>query len=179
MTTFIGTPVTANHILTAAEGAIFVRTEATDAAMLQLLPLVDQYLLNATGHDWAADAEIYPTAKIAAGMVLVYWYDNPGAVGTGPEGITGQLVQLEAEALKYRKYQFEGLSGAGSILLPGAREGDDVIKLVGIYGASGDQSAKFETEISADDQIWQTSGSDLSDNLYVVVLKSPAEDVSV
>ncbi len=166
------------NILTAAEGANFVRTGVTDAVMLQLLPLVDQYLLNASGHDWAADTVIHPTAKLAAGMVLVYWYDNPGAVGMEPEGITGQLVQLEAEALKYRKYQFEGLNGAGSVYLPGAREGDDVVKLVGIYGVGGDQSTKFETEISADGQIRQTSGSDLSDNLYVVVLKSPAEDVS-
>jgi hypothetical protein len=170
MTIFIGTPVTLIHILTAAEGANFVRTDAADALMLQLLPLVDQYLLNATGHDWAADTAIHPTAKIAAGMLLVYWYDNPGAVGQAPETIISQLVQLEAEALKYRKYQFVGLNGAGSIYLRGAVEGDDVVKLIGIYGAFG--------EISADGQIRQTSASDLSDNLYVVVLKSPAEDVS-
>lgn len=166
------------YILTAAEGANFVRTESTDAVMLQLLPLVDTYLLNASGHDWAADTTIHNTAKIAAGMLLVYWYDNPGAVGVAPETVMGALVQLEGEALKYRKYAFEGLSSAGVIPLPGAHEGDLVKKLVGVYGGlSGDQSAKFESVISEEHQIVQTVGG-LYDVGFVVVLKDPADDVS-
>jgi hypothetical protein len=166
------------YILTPTEGANFVRTENTDAVMLQLLPLVDAYLSNATGHDWASDAVINDTAKIAAGMLLVYWYDNPGAVGVSPETVTGALVQLEAEALKYRKYEFAGRNGAGVIALPGARVGDVVITLTGVYGVDGDQSAAFEDIVSVADQLQQTSASDLSDHRYVVVVKNPADDVS-
>jgi hypothetical protein len=165
-------------ILTAAEAANFLRTTSTDAVMLQLLPLVDQYLLNATGHDWTTDSSISATAKMAAGMALVYWYDNPGAIGTPPESLTGLLVQLEAEAIKYRKYTFNGRNGAGSIYLPGARQGDDVLWLVGAYGVDGDESESFEAVISESNQIQQSAAGDLSDNQYVAVLKHPADDVS-
>ena len=170
------------NILTAAEAANFIRTEADDAAMLDLLPIVDQLIQDATGRDWTQDATIHNTAKAAAGMYVTLLYDNPAQLQKGsesllPYGPTDALAKLEAEALKYRKYQFEGLSGAGEIALPGARMGDDVIKLVGIYGASGDQTASFESEISDSGVIAQTSTSDLSDKLFVVVLKSPADDV--
>ena len=166
------------NVLTAAQAANFLRTQTTDTVMLQLLPLVDEYLKNATGHDWTSDQEIHNSAIIAAGMLLVYWYDNPGAVGSTPNTIAGTLLQLEAEALKYRKYVFEGASASGAVLLPGAREGDVVIKLVGVYGVSGDQSSNFESTITTDDQIVQSSADDLSANQYVVVLKHPANDVS-
>jgi hypothetical protein len=166
------------NILTPTEGANFVRTENTDAVMLQLLPLVDQYILNATGHDWASDATIHDTAKIAAGMLLVYWYDNPGAVGVSPETVGSALVQLEAEALKYRKVDFAGRTGAGAIALPSARVGDVVITLTGVYGVDGDQRAAFESIVSVADQIQQISTSNLSDHRYVVVVKNPADDVS-
>lgn len=146
--------------------------------MLQLLPLVDEYLKNATGHDWASDGTIHNAAITAAGMLLIHWYDNPAMVGQAPVTVRGTLLQLEAEALKYRKYEFAGVNGAGGISLPGARQGDDVVKLIGTYGVSGDQSANFEGTISEDDAIQQTSSSDLSENLYVVVLKHPADDVS-
>jgi len=165
------------NILTPEEAANFVRTEATDAVLLQLLPLVDQHLLNATGHDWSADTQIYPTAKIAAGMTLVYWYDNPGALGQSPEALTNQLIQLEAEAMKYRKYHFEGASGAGSVCLAGAREGDVVLSLTGVYGLSGDQSTLFESSVSEENYLVQTSASDLSEKQFVAVLKHPADDV--
>jgi hypothetical protein len=166
------------NTLTPTEGANFVHTESTDAVMLQLLPLVDQYLLNACGHDWASDATIHPTAKIAAGMLLAHWYDNPAQLGVAPETVMGALVQLEAEALKYRKYDFAGRSGAGAIALPGARVGDAVITLTGVYGVAGDQGAAFESVVSVADQIQQTSTSNLSDYRYVVVVKNPADDVS-
>jgi hypothetical protein len=166
------------NILTATEASRFIRSTATDPMMLQYLPLIDQYLLNATGHDWTTDATIHPTAKIAAGMLLCYWYDNPGAVGTAPDTVINQLVQLEAEALNYRKYAFEGLASAGAIYLPNARKGDHVEKLVGVYGGlSGDQSSKFESVISEEGQIQQTPNG-LFDKGFVVVLKDPADDVS-
>jgi hypothetical protein len=166
------------NILSAAEAANFVRASTGDAVMLQLLPLVDTYLLNATGHNWAADASVSNTAKLAAGMLLIHWYDNPGLIGQAPAALSAGLVQLEAEGLSYRKYAFDGASGAGSISLPGARKGDVVQSLTGVYGVSGDQKAAFEATLSEDEQIQQTSTSDLSDNCYVVVVKHPADDVS-
>lgn len=166
------------NILTAAEAANFIRTESTDAVMLQYLPLVDQFLLGATGHNWAADSTIHPTAKIAAGVLITYWYDNPNALGQAPEALTKSLVQLESEALKYRKYEFAGLSSAGAVSLSGARKGDVVITLVGTYGVSGSQASKFESVVSAENQLQQTDAGDLSANLYAVVLKHPADDVS-
>lgn len=179
MPTFDGTPsVVLDNVLTTAQAANFLRTETTDAVMLQFLPLVDQYLLSATGHNWAADVTKHSTAITAAGMLLIHWYDNPTLVGQAPSAVTNLLVQLEAEALKYRKSQFYGSSGAGSISISGSRKGDDVISLVGVYGVTGDQSSKFESAVSVDGQIQQTDSADLSDNVYVVVLKHPADDVS-
>ncbi len=166
------------NILTASEAANFIRTEATDAIMLQLLPLADQYLLNATGHDWTADSPIHNAAKIAAGMLIVYWYDNPGAIGQAPETLMAGLAQLEGEALRYRKYRFCARSGTGGIALPGAQIGDEIITLVGVYNATSDQSTKFEDVISVKDQIQQSYAGDLSNSQYVVVLKHPADDVS-
>lgn len=166
------------NILTAAQASNFIRTDTADAVMLQLLPLVDQYLLSATGHDWAADSTIHPSAIAAAGMLIVYWYDNPGAFGQVPTTVRGMLVQLEAEALKYRKGIFSGAPNAGAVSLKNARRGDKVVQLVGVYGVTDNQSAKFESAISVNGQIQQTDGSDLSENIYVVVLKHPADDVS-
>lgn len=166
------------NILSPNEAANFVRTDASDPILLMLLPQVDAYVQQATGRDWTADAMIHSAAKAAAGMLLTYWYDNPAAIGTSPEGSGSAFLQLEAEALKYRKYQFSGRSGAGAISLDDALEGDDVMKLVGVYGVSGDQSAKFEAEISAAGAIQQTDAGDLSNKIYVVILKSPADDVT-
>ena len=171
------------NILTAAEAANFLRTETTDTAMLNLLPLVDSFIQRATGRDWTADTTINPIAKAAAGMLLVQWYDVPGQSGSQVTdsplafGLTNVLGQLEAQSLKYRSTEFYGASSAGSVLIPGARVGDVVQKLVGVYGVSGDQSAKFEGVISVAGTIQQNVG-DLSANRYVVVLKAPGDDVS-
>lgn len=169
------------NILTAAEAANFVRTDTNDVVMLMLLPQIDAFVKKATGHDWTADNSINPIAKAAAGMLLVQWYDNPAmanAENTAMSfGLIAALTQLEAEALKYRKYSFHGLSGAGSVPLPGALKGDNVVFLVGVYGVSGSQTASFESQISINGRIQQTSSSDLSDKVYVVILKSPADDV--
>lgn len=167
-------------ILTSTEAANALRVASSDARLADLLPQVDRYIQSATGYDWTTDAEINPLAKAAATMLLVMWFDNPsmiGSEGSLPHGLTFALGQLEAEALKYRKYEFEGAAAAGDIYLQGARMGDEVVKLVGIYGLSGDQSAKFEAEISDSGYIAQTYNGDLSDNLFVVFLKSPKDDL--
>jgi len=166
------------NILTDVEAADWVRTDTEDNAMLQLLEPVDAYIKAATGRDWAADTVISPMAKTAAGIILTAWYDDPAQIGSSVSRASAALLQLEAEALKYRKYQFYGLSGTGGISIPGAKVGDVVQKLVGVYGVSGDQSSNFESTITVEDAIQQSTGSDLSDYIYVVVLKSPADDVT-
>lgn len=168
------------NILTAAEAANYLRTETTDATMLLLLPGVDGFIQRATGRDWSQDTTINPVAKAAAGMLLVQWHENPAQMGSEDVlsfGLTNVLAQLEAETLKYRKYQFYGLSGAGGISIPGALVGDDIVSLVGIYGVSGSQVAKFESKISYADSLQQTSSENLALNIYAVILKSPIDDV--
>jgi hypothetical protein len=132
--------------------------------MLQLLPMVDIYLKNATGRDWAGDTEIDPTAKAAAQILISMWYENPGMTGQGITslsfGFMSLLVQLEAKALEYKS--FHGRNGAGSCALIGARIGDTVASLVGLIGATGDQSMAFEVIITIENQIQQISTSDLS-----------------
>ncbi len=175
--TFTGTLLSYDHILTVQEAANALRVETTDARMLDLLSQVDRFIQLATGRDWTQDTTKNPVAT----MLLVMWFDNPsmtGESGNMPFGLINALGQLEAEALKYRKYEFYGSNGAGSIALDGARVGDDVISLVGVYGVSGSQVSNFESEISVDGYLQQTSGSDLSENLYVAILKSPGEDVN-
>lgn len=162
------------NILTASEASIVLRCEVTDPDMLALLPLVDAYIRNATGHDWAADASIRSEAKSAARMMLVLWHENPGMVNSSSGlgfGLSAALVQLEAIALRYR--EFTGRDGAGSISLYGVEAGDTVATLTGIIGVTGDQSAAFESIISVDDQIQQVSGSDLSDKYYRAYLIPP------
>lgn len=165
------------NILTAAEAANVLRCETTDATMLQLLPMIDKYILNATGHDWASDSSILPEAKSAAQMLLVMWYENPAMIAGGISslnfGLSAALVQLEAIALRY--IEFEGISSAGYISLPGVKEGDTIETLVGIIGVSGDQSVSFESVISQDGYIKQLSGSDLSDKWFRAFVKTPGE----
>lgn len=168
------------NILTAAEAANFVRTDQSDAVMLMLLPMVDKFIQRATGRDWTADSTINDVAKAAAGLLLVQWYDNPaqaGIEGLIPFGLTNVLGQLEAEALKYRSFQFRGISTSGRIAVPCANFGDDVISLTGVYGVSGDQRSNFESEISVAGSLLQISTANLYSNLYVVILKSPGQDV--
>jgi len=165
------------NILTAAEAANVLRCAATDATMLQLLPMIDKYIQNASGHDWASDTSILPEAKAAAQMLLVMWYENPAMIAGGISslnfGLSAALTQLEAIALQY--IEFEGIISAGYISLPGVQEGDSVSSLVGIIGVSGDQSASFETVISQNGYIKQLSGSDLSDKWFRAYIKTPGE----
>ena len=166
-----------SNLLTATEAAQYVRTEDSDPVLLMLLPQIDAYVQAATGRDWTADETTHPMAKTAAGILLVAWYDDPAQVGSPASNASAALMQLEAEALKYRKSVFYGRDGAGAISLTGALVGDEVIKLVGVYGSTGDQSADFESVISETGEIQQIDVADLSENIYVVVLKSPADDV--
>lgn len=166
------------YILTIDEAANAIRTDAEDQAMLDLLPGIDAYIKTATGRDWSADDPVHPTAKSAARILLALWYDNPAMLSNGqgalPAGLRATLTQLEA--LNGRYHTFEGLSGAGAISLPGAKEGDTVSAVTGLIGVTGNQAAAFETVISYDDQIQQVSNSNL-EACYFRVLLTPLEDL--
>src|SRR4030065_860694 len=106
-------------------------------------------------------------AKSAARTALVQWHEDPGMtlseLRTLSLGFAACMVQLEAVALHYKI--FEGLEGAGYVEIPDAREGDSVITLVGKVGASGDQTSKFESVITEDGDLQQTSSDDLSEKI--------------
>jgi len=70
-----------------------------------LLPIVDAYLANATGMDWAEDPSMIPNeAKSAARMLLVMWHENPAMIGMPGSslgfGLAAVLMQLKALALQ-------------------------------------------------------------------------------
>ena len=62
-----------------------------------------------------------------------------------------------------------------SIPLNGVSVGDSVISLVGKVGISGDQSGKFESVITWDGSIQQTSSEDLSLKWFTAYLVPPGE----
>lgn len=162
-------------IITPAEAANTLRCETSDPYMLQLLAQVDDYIQAATGRAWQDDSPIAQRAKSAAQMLLVMWYETPAMLQDDkipPFGLSAVLTQLEAHALKYRSTQFDGINGGGAIAIRGARIGDRVTALIGITGVSGDQSANFESVLTLDGFIRQTSGADLSSNQYLVTLIS-------
>lgn len=165
-------------ILTAEEAAIVLRCEEDDPNMLVLLPAIDAYIEMATGRRWQDDDPVHELAKNAARILLVRAHEDPGAMAQPPVslswGLAATLTQLEA--LAYRYFTFEGLSGAGGIALAGASKGDTVGSVVGRVGVSGDQGASFETVITVDGQIQQISSSDLSGMWFTAYLV-PAEAV--
>jgi len=164
-------------ILTAAEAADVLRCAADDARLLDLLPQIDAYIKTATGHAWEGDDPIHETAKAAARMLLVQWFEDPGMLVGGQAlsfGAQACLTQLQALALRYR--EFLGRNGAGMILMSGVAIGDQVETLVGLVGVSGDQTDDFESVISVSGQIQQISTDDLSENWYRVYL-IPVEDL--
>lgn len=165
------------YILTATEASNILRCAVDDPYMLDLLPQVDSYIIYATGYNWAIDSVIRPEAKNAARMLLTMWHENPAMIAGGVSplqfGLNSALVQLEALALRYKT--FEGINGAGYIAIDGLEEGDSVSTLVGIIGLSGDQSASFESVISVDGYLRQTSAADLSDKWFRVCILKPRE----
>lgn len=67
-----------------------------------LLPAVDEYLKTATGKDWGVLTETYtiidPVAKMAAGILLVRWFEDSDEVGNASGiGVTGLIGQLQAK----------------------------------------------------------------------------------
>lgn len=166
------------NILTAQEAANVLRCEVNDPFMTDLLPALDAYIERATGRDWAGDSTICQEAKMAARILLVQWHEDPGMMqgsqaNTLSGGLAACLVQLEAKAHYY--FTFEGLNGAGYILLTNVQEGDTVVSVTGRVGASGDQAAKFESVITEDEYIYQSSADDLSEKWYTAYIVPASE----
>jgi hypothetical protein len=106
-------------ILTAEEVANLLDYTSVDEVppkvMSMLVPAVGQFLCDATGKDWAKLTDTYtqidPTAKMAAGMLLVRWFENPGQAGTGntsfsyghDAGFSVLIGQLAAKAALERQ----------------------------------------------------------------------------
>lgn len=161
-------------ILTAAEAALVLRTVDTDPRLPGVLADVDDYIKNATGHDWASDVIIEPAAKAAARIYAVLLFENPGQMANGqgmlPQGLTAKLTQLEALA---RVMTFTGINGSGYCSLPGAEVGEIVAGLRRIAPTAVNAIADFESIITLAGYIKQTSTSDLSENTYRVRLTSP------
>ena len=69
---------------------------------------------------------------------------------------------------------FAGKNGAGACTATGLAVGDKILSVTGVAaGTVGDQSALFETVVTVDDQIQQSSATNLSSNIYLaLVLKT-------
>ena len=67
---------------------------------------------------------------------------------------------------------FAGHSGAGACTATGVLVGDRILSVTGVAsGTVGDQSAKFESVVSVNDQIQQSSATDLSANIYTAMIQ--------
>lgn len=85
------------HILKPAEAVEALRAaSADDIANLELyLSSVDDSIKIETGHDWAQDDPMDPTAKLAASLLLISLYDGIDI----PAIYNQKIVQLHAKAL--------------------------------------------------------------------------------
>lgn len=88
-------------VLSLSEAKAILRIDGTDTdtLLIILLPAIDSYLATATGKDQSSE----PLAKVAAQMLLVAWYENPGMAGKIEGelqyGLTNIITQLQAKAL--------------------------------------------------------------------------------
>jgi len=166
------------NILSTAEAAAFLKCDQDDPIMLLLLPEIDEYIKIGTGHNYAADLTVPPAAKSAARNLLVQWHEDPGMLtGSQATVLSGNLqaCMSQLRAMAHYYFTFEGLSGAGMIPIRGVSEGDSVISLVGKVGISGDQRSKFESVISWDGYLVQTSNQDLEEMWFTAYLIPPGE----
>lgn len=84
-------------------------------------------------------------------------------------------ANLRAVLTGIKTISFDGRNGAGSCTATGAVAGMKVLGVFGITsGALGNAAASFEATVTVNDQIQQSSASDLSLNDYVAVLLAVA-----
>ena len=96
-------------ILTTFEAANVLRCEENDPTMLDLLEQVSAFIENATGWKWSEDGVISASAKSAARMLLVQWFENPAQTGANETpltfGLNAVLLQLKAEAVRLKELE--------------------------------------------------------------------------
>jgi len=66
---------------------------------------------------------------------------------------------------------FSGAAAAGACTATGLEVGDEILAVTGLAaGTAGNQAANFESVVSVDDQIQQSSASDLINNVYLALV---------
>ena len=66
---------------------------------------------------------------------------------------------------------FSGAAAAGACTATGLEVGDEILAVTGLAaGTAGNQAANFESVVSVDDQIQQSSASNLGDNVYLALV---------
>ncbi len=127
----------------------------TTGSMVPISGTSDAGVLNATAridHDHELDTGVVDSAQLAADAV-----DGPA---------------LSASSL--RLLAFAGVAAAGPATATGVKVGDTVVGVIDIAAASVSAAASFESTITVNDEIQQSSASDLSLKKYalLVVAKS-------
>jgi predicted metalloprotease with PDZ domain len=78
---------------------------------------------------------------------------------------------LAAVTTKLDIISFSGIANAGACTLTGVKVGDLVLSVTGVAAADvGDQATKFEAAITVNDQIQQTSATDLSTKVFMALI---------
>lgn len=81
-----------------------------------------------------------------------------------PAGLAGAIIKIEL-------ISFTGAASAGACTVTGLKTSDVVLSVTGVAsGTKGDQSAKFESVITVNDQIQQTDNGNLSANVYMALI---------
>lgn len=114
------------------------------------------------------------TATATRAGVVELATDAEAKTGTDTaRAVTAANVRSVLVGLK--TISFNGKNGAGAISAVGAVVGDKVIDVFGMTsGALGSVDTLYETTITVNDQIQQSSASDLSTKLYVALLLAVA-----
>ncbi len=96
-------------ILTAQQAAELLNYNSPDEMPEKVtsffLPSIDGCLQEATGKDWGMITDLYPqispVAIMAAGILLVRWFEDPGMIGkTNDSTVIGLIGQLKAKVLQ-------------------------------------------------------------------------------
>lgn len=99
-------------------------------------------------------------------------------LATSAEAITGTDTEraltaagLAAVLAKLEIISFSGVAEAGACTAVGLNAGDVVLSVTGTVAADvGNQSSSFESVVTVDDQIQQTSASDLSSKVFAALV---------
>lgn len=99
-------------------------------------------------------------------------------LATSAETITGTDSEraitpagLAAVTAKLDIISFSGRDGAGACTMTGVKAGDVVLSVTGTAAADvGDKSSLFESTITVNDQIQQSSATDLSSKVFMALI---------